>query len=770
MRVRVRVCNKTHKQNINNTTKYKQASPPSPSPSKFIINSNMSSNEEIINLLGRLNQNQNKNKTDDDSADNETTLNQLANLTKNGISEPLIMIILDKIFNDTLKITDKNKLLDECLIPNHDLSIDVFFKIISIIGVSRVYFKGNRKFKSKQLSISLQLKLLQWMIDNFQFLENTFCKSGSIVLTLLVKSLDYEFSRGPISQLIILLLNSLVLKSNQIITFYNQEIYHTINILKSNHIQTVVNLYNKFPLDIYLEELLAYFRVINPDLDYMIYSPENFPLLNKLNCNLNQVYRWKDSDELTATTITTTTTTTKSNKRQKTTITSKPDTITHNIEVLDQINKINPYKLVRNAFDNDKEAQLLTILFQTGNNRFINKVDKYIGAILTTFTNLEKELQSFLQQVSHLYKISDGTIILPLIENFILDNNNNNSLLVGKFCQQFDYRSKLIKYLHNVDPMRLVTMIHHNASILKQIYYDTNNGSYETNSNFNYESCHDYVKNILYLLNLWIFENQDDIIISRINLLLPELYEFIKYCKHIQEQLTNQVVEFFINLPSSLFNQLELKTIIIPRSLTYSCLLSCDPLVVSNITQHISNCKSHDYTNSTHYRDLQNSYIMDTINFLWKERFLKQDANLTNISSNKGFFLHPDFENKLNSLHTFDCSYYLSSSPSTIGEFFYNPAFSYIVTKIIWDIEDNHNGINTRHEGPISRESLIRLRNDSDKIWLSLSFDELKLSILQNLEIKKFNGIADLLFNSLKSLADKRSLDKNNESTNSSSS
>ena len=135
--------------------------------------------------------------------------------------------------------------------------------------------------------------------------------------------------------------------------------------------------------------------MINPDLDYMIYSPENFPLLNKLNCNLNQVYRWKDSDELTATTITTTTTTTKSNKRQKTTIISKPDTITHNIEVLDQINKINPYKLVRTAFDNEKEAQLLTILFQTGNNRFINKVDKYIGAILTTFTNLEKELQSF---------------------------------------------------------------------------------------------------------------------------------------------------------------------------------------------------------------------------------------------------------------------------------------------------------------------------------------------------------------------------------------
>ena len=92
------------------------------------------------------------------------------------------------------------------------------------------------------------------------------------------------------------------------------------------------------------------------------------------------------------------------------------------------------------------------------------------------------------------------------------------------------------------------------------------------------------------------------------------------------------------------------------------------------------------------------------------------------------------------------------------------------MTKIIWDIEDNHNGINTRHEGPISRESLIRLRNNSDKIWLSLSFDELKLSILQNLEIKKFNGIADLLFNSLKSLADKRSLDKNNESANSSSS
>ena len=96
--------------------------------------------------------------------------------------------------------------------------------------------------------------------------------------------------------------------------------------------------------------------------------------------------------------------------------------------------------------------------------------------------------------------------------------------------------------------------------------------------------------------------------------------------------------------------------------------------MVSNITQHISNCKSHDYTNSTHYRDLQNSYIMDTINFLWKERFLKQDANLTNISSNKGFFLHPDFENKLNSLHTFDCSYYLSLHLQLL-RVFYNPAF-----------------------------------------------------------------------------------------------
>lgn len=698
----------------------------------------MSSNEEIINLLGRLN----KDKTNDnnDSLENETTLNLLENLTKNGISEPLIMIILDKIIKPTLKITDKTKLLDQCLIPNDDLSIDVFFKIISIIGVSRVYFKGDRKLKSKQLNIPLQLKLIQWIINYFQFFENNLCKSGSIVLTLLIKSLDYEFSRGPISQLIIILLNSMLSNHNQLITFYNQEIYHTINILKSNHIQSVVNLYNKFPLDIYLQELLAYFRNFNPDLDYIIYSPENFPLLNKLKCNLYQVYRWKDNDELAH--ITTT-----NNKRQKTSIISKPDTIIHNIEILDQINKINPYKLVRNAFDNDNEAKLLTILFQTGNNRFINKVDKYIGAILTTFINLEKELQFFLQQISHLYEISDGTIILPLIENFILDIN----ILVMKFCQQFKYRYKLIKYLYNVDLERLLQMIHHHTLILKQIY-DTNNGLYQDNSNFNYQSCDEYVGNILYLLNLGIFEKLNDII-SKINQLLPKLYEFIKYCKYNQEQLVNQIIEFLINLSPSLFQQLNSKTIIIPRSLTYSCLLSCDPIVVSNITQHIFNCKTHNYQDSINYRNLQNSYIMDTINFLWKQRFLNIDDG--NNTSNKGFFFHPNFITKLTSLHTFDCSYL--SSPSSIGELFYNPAFSYIVTKIIWDIEDNtKDSINTRHEGPISKESLLRLRNDNEKIWLPLSFDELKISILENLEIKQFNGITDLLFNSLKSLADRR--------------
>ena len=134
---------------------------------------------------------------------------------------------------------------------------------------------------------------------------------------------------------------------------------------------------------------------------------------------------------------------------------------------------------------------------------------------------------------------------------------------------------------------------------------------------------------------------------------------------------------------------------------------------------------------------------------LWKERFLKQEPNISN-SSAKGFYLNPEFTRKLSTLHLSD---QLSIVFQSIGELFYNPALSFIITKLIWDIEDKTEDINTRHEGPVSRDSLERIRIDSDKIWLNITFEELKVTILRNLDTAhhgKFKGIGDLLFNSLK--------------------
>lgn len=134
---------------------------------------------------------------------------------------------------------------------------------------------------------------------------------------------------------------------------------------------------------------------------------------------------------------------------------------------------------------------------------------------------------------------------------------------------------------------------------------------------------------------------------------------------------------------------------------------------------------------------------------------LKQEPNISN-SSAKGFYLNPEFTRKLSTLHLSD---QLSIVFQSIGELFYNPALSFIITKLIWDIEDKTEDINTRHEGPVSRDSLERIRIDSDKIWLNITFEELKVTILRNLDTAhhgKFKGIGDLLFNSLKSLSDKR--------------
>ncbi|KAK6887779.1 hypothetical protein K4I79_001653 [Candida tropicalis] len=683
----------------------------------------MSHSQEIIVLLDRL-------KKEKSKEDIDATLTLIEELANEGVDEPVLMTLLDLILETKRVVSHSTKryLLDNCLLPRSELPVSIFLKVISGIGATRVYYQGNRKLKTKKPSTEFQISLLKWMIDNFKYFEKSLTTSGTFVLSILVKNLAYEFSRAVISQLIIIILSSN--NSTQFKTFYNSEIYHNIRLLKNHHIQQVVDLYNKFPLDIYLSELLAFFKVVVPDLDYIIYSPDNYPMLNKLISNPDQLYRWDESNTVDS----------GLSKRQKRMGRSNGDDI-YGIQALDQIHKLNAYKILRSSFNNDNSAQLIVILLQAGHSDFNRKINLYIKASLDGTVNEEYDRISLLRKLSKIYQFSGGAIHLSAVEDYILTTgiSKNNPF------KEMEYRSLLIRYFINVSPTRIADMIKRDAIDLKEIYY--------SDSTVHAAPCTQYVESVLYLLKSWNSEEYEDFI-QALNLIIPKLYMFIQYCKTNQEWLTRETLRFIHELDEHILEDLNDNVLLPPRSLIYSCLLSYDPLVLATICEHIYICKEHNYNNSN-WRDFENSFIMDSVNMLWKERFLKQEPNISN-SSAKGFYLNPEFTRKLSTLHSSD---QLSIVFQSIGELFYNPALSFIITKLIWDIEDKTEEINTRHEGPVSRDSLERIRIDSDKIWLNITFEELKVTILRNLDTAhygKFKGIGDLLFNSLKSLSDKR--------------
>ena len=681
----------------------------------------MSHDEEIVILLDKL-------KKDKEKEDANDTLRLLEELTNDGISESVLMIFVDLILETKRIISHNSKryILENCLSPRSELAVGIFLKIIGGIGATRVYFQGNRKLKTKKPSSELQIGLIRWIINNFKKFEKSLIVSGTLVLSLLVKNLAYEFSRGVVSQLIILLLSHN--SSSQFKTYYNGEIYHRIMILKSHHIQQVVDLYNKFPLDIYLSELLAFFKLVIPDLDYIVYSHDNYPMLNKLISKPDQLYQWGELNlDLS--------------KRQKRAGRTNTD-VPYGVQALDQIEKLNVYKILRNSFSNDESAQLLIVLFQTGNSNFISKVNLYISASLSvSIFEEEEDRMSFLKKLAKIYTISGGAIHLNAVQDYILEND----LLRDHFYAEMEYRAQIIRYFINVEPSKIADMIIRDTVALKRIHH--------SDKSANVMACWLYVQSIIYLLRMWMSEGRGDID-QAFNLIMPKLYCFIQYCKTNQEWLTREALRLIHDLDETTLDNLNDDVLLPPRPLVYSCLLSYDPLVLSTICKHIYICKEHNYHLSD-WRDIQNSFIMDSVNILWKERFLKQEPNVSN-SSAKGFYLNTELTKKLSKLHLSD---QISIPFQSTGEFFYHPALSYIVTKIIWDIEDKTDDINTRHEGPISRDSIERLRIDPDRTWLSLGFEELKVKALQSLDTvhqQKFQGIGDLLFNSLKSLSDKR--------------
>ena len=216
-------------------------------------------------------------------------LSQIA--MKGGFEEDIILelfnIIFDKSPSTSISLRRKEFIIDNVLALKEPISITLFWQIISNIGTNEIYYKGQLRFETMKVPTSLQIQILNWLIDNFEYFRVALIQSGNHVLSLLIKTLSYEFLRVQISRLIVLLLQENI---EPVRTYFNRDTYHQITLLKHWHIQWVVDLYEKFPLDLYLQELLAFFRVVDPTIDYIAYTHDGFQTLNRLKSNERHLF------------------------------------------------------------------------------------------------------------------------------------------------------------------------------------------------------------------------------------------------------------------------------------------------------------------------------------------------------------------------------------------------------------------------------------------------------------------------------------------------
>lgn len=188
-----------------------------------------------------------------------------------------------------------------------------------------------------------------------------------------------------------------------------------------------------------------------------------------------------------------------------------------------------------------------------------------------------------------------------------------------------------------------------------------------------------------------------------------------------------------------------------PPSLMFKLVVSTNPLIVSEALGYIACIKKLKLLdNNSSKIAWKNAYVMDSINFLWREMAFKYEKGTINM----GMYLHPHYLQRLNGLDFFSNSSLILTR--SVGGIVQNPAFAYLCAEIVWKLEDMDPNITTRHPGPISEASVASLQQDSDVTWLQVSYQDLRVSLLNHLDAMGFHGLADLLFTSLKPLVNQR--------------
>ncbi|CAH2350047.1 hypothetical protein CLIB1423_01S01200 [[Candida] railenensis] len=683
--------------------------------------------------------------------DIQEILDQLKSIINNIQSTHQFNRLVEFIFHGKLTIPQKIFIVKYLLIPPADssesLSMSLVLKIVGCIG--KPMQRGPRAFH-KGIPINLQQALLQWLLCSIHFFGEV-SKTVKKLLPILFQSLVYEFSRPYLANLIFLATSGVKGSSKP---------------FKTWQIDLVLDLHFRFPSDDSLRVLLALFRWVDPTLSYRGKGTLNLGYVNP------QILSYPDTDYLSAIKDINLNKNLlelnlkqyerfymKVSGRKRVKFSTNADidldldiidfanvggddlisilevnSLQEVVENLDNIQFVNLKTILTSDFEKDDRFKILYLTLNS--DRLSLKLDYYLRLTLLDDNLSLDELVTITNNLCTYH--AHGNLPLQSVREFILSKVIPPALPTLEVLQA---RIKLLRFL-SLD--REFEESFFNDNCLKLIDAESS------------KLLIPFVQEVISTYSIWHMESPiSEIFIEILNSTLPKLFSL--YIPHINQLKVQFSMLSLLNFMKQidifhLNEDIHPNTIVLPPTLVYSLVLSPNPLVVSEICGYISSCKIFKFQHKHDtFKSLQNIYIMDILNLAWRDNSFKHEHQEK--SYNKAMLLHPRFIHQLSISNVMNYSNLVKFN--LIGNIFHNPTWSYLTTEILRKLEDESDNVTIRHAGPPTEESVNDLGESKDE-WLDVTYDELKLAILRKLDAMGFDGFANLLFTSLKTLANLR--------------
>lgn len=682
-----------------------------------------------------------------ESSDALEELCQLASLR--GLSEPEFNMVLDVIFDHNSRSSFRHTLISKCLVPqaHYVLSPDVIYRIIGSIGIPQVYFRNERQLRLKRLPPASQQLLLLWLISSLHLFGNDVFAILGRLLPTLFGLLSFEYVRGHITTLIVVALSQFRLGKR----FASGSFMPRV---KKWHVSLVSDLAVKFPFDSSLRFLLSYMSSLQPDRPAKadaVSSSKSSPLVypDQNITQLGSSFPRHDSQHIKDAIQTLFDSFGNSAaKRRKVAPASLQSLdileLSPGVELF-PITSVESLTTLVNEFDRISFSNPGSLFTVTSANDRLRRV--FVSLKLLSSSDSDPITKKFLQATIHRpLSTAASSITMPHFLKFSplgrlkrLQKPVSLAVTDGKIA----LASKIdLLHLIDVNPHCINT-------IWDTLQKEGPSASAQDLHHFlNTIGCvllRAYELKAKYHHSLGFFPVMES--------LVPKIFQYyLEQWPELGLSVKLQLLSFLRLMrrisPADIAQSDQIGWLFPKPSLLYQMVVSPHPVIASEAYGYLAFLKTIKLKDDQHKEllTLRNNYVMDSINFVWRDMAFKYEEN----SYNKGMYLDNEFVKTLAGLDFFTYSELMEFK--TVGSLSHGPAFAYLCAQILWKLEDQHEEVTKRHPGPFSEESISRIQQDLHTQWLPMSYFEVKVSILNELDAMGFTGLCDFLFSSLRPL------------------